>query len=74
MAKKKFEDIDTSEFTAKKKNPFAKEEKKVSHKTIRIYEKDYEKLREIAFFSKSTIVEVVEEAVALLESQRKDRS
>lgn len=64
-----FLNIDTSKHASKKENPFAKEEKAAAYKTIRIYEDDYKKLKELAYFSDRTIVECVHEAVALLKRQ-----
>lgn len=66
---KDFLNIDTSKHASKKENPFAKEEKAAAYKTIRIYEEDYKKLKELAFFSDRTIVECVHEAVTLLKKQ-----
>ncbi|WP_394532885.1 hypothetical protein C1N83_28180 (plasmid) [Priestia aryabhattai] len=68
--KKDFLGIDTSKHASKKENPFAKEEKTAAYKTIRIYEEDYKKLKELAFFSDRTIVECVHEAVTLLKSKK----
>ncbi|MGY3316879.1 hypothetical protein ACV242_005501 [Peribacillus simplex] len=71
MSQNKDFEPDTSSFLSEEDNPFAKKVKKKSHKTIRIYEDDYEVLKELAFYNKTTIVELVHEAVKLLPPQKK---
>lgn len=71
--KKSFENIDTSAFTSKKANPFAKNTKTAAYKTIRIYEEDYKELKSLAFYEDSTIVEMVHDAVQLLKKKKEER-
>lgn len=72
MNKKRFEDIDTSEFQSSKRNPFAKEEKRLASKTIRIYEEDYKHLRKAAFYAETSIAPIVEEGIALLRKKLRE--
>ncbi|MEK4031320.1 hypothetical protein MKZ02_22715 [Pseudobacillus sp. FSL P4-0506] len=68
--KPRFEDIDTSKYSAQRKNPFEKAQSKAAHKTIRIYEEDYKELRALAFHEDKSIVQIVAEAVELLKRER----
>ncbi|WP_155894794.1 hypothetical protein [Bacillus sp. 37MA] len=73
MAKKRFEEIDTSKFSATRENPFTKKQVDSTYKTIRIYEEDYKQLKRLAYFSDMKIVEMVQKAVAVLIAQEKEQ-
>lgn len=58
--------LKTGERTSNKNLPFVSEEKEVVSKSMRVYEKDFEMVREMAFKDKKKMVEIVEEAIELL--------
>lgn len=63
---KKLDMVNTEGKTSQKKNPFISEDKEVVSKSMRIYEKDFNMVREMAFKDGKKMVEVIEEAIDLL--------
>lgn len=66
-----FKDIDTDQFKSKRDNPLTKpkqeETKLTAHKTIRIYEEDYLKLKNIGFYEDRKMVEVTHDTINVYE-------
>jgi hypothetical protein len=67
---KNLNQINTSGKTSKKAIPFVDKKKDVVSKSMRVYEKDFEKVREIAFKENRKMVEIIEEAVEALYKSR----
>ncbi|MFS0905717.1 hypothetical protein AB3N02_21975 [Priestia aryabhattai] len=67
---KNLSQINTGGKTSKKQNPFVDKKKDVVSKSVRVYEKDFDKVREMAFKENRKIVEILEEAIDSLYKSR----
>jgi hypothetical protein len=67
---KNLSQINTSGKTSKKSNPFVDKKKEAVSKSMRVYEKDFKRVRKMAYLEDKSMVEVVEEAISELYKSR----